>query len=333
MSQLLLIDLQRNQLTHLPSALPLSLRELQLGNNRLTQFPRHDRTLAELPQLTTLDLSQNPLQCDCHLQSLHRWLLLHFQTELVPYVQWICATPLHLAGRKLGALSSDDLICGETINESPRILSSFNVWLKDSNTAILEWLPLSSVETSLELIVEENGLPLPILHLNNTENYFLLEKLKPTTNYSFCLRIRSLSRCSNLTTRMQQILSLSSKQREESPASSSGLTDVEYLIIALSSGIVLILVVLFFLIIFLLKYRPFSKTPSIESYYQTTGSETTQIGICNHSIEDRSIQSLKRPSPPMFCTCPLPANYGQEQCPTAYHLYQEMPFYRPPTII
>lgn len=113
MSKLLVIDLQRNQLTDIPSEFPSSLRELELGNNRLTKLPFRNQTFEQLFQLITLDLSLNPLQCDCHMRPLHVWLLSHFQTELVSYVQWICATPASLAGQKLGSLTEQQLTCQE----------------------------------------------------------------------------------------------------------------------------------------------------------------------------------------------------------------------------
>jgi len=113
MKKLLVIDLQRNQLTQIPSEFPSSLRELELGNNRLTILPFNNQTFQQLSQLITLDLSSNPLQCDCHIKPLYYWLLTHFQTELVPYVQWICSKPKYLLGKQLGSLSDHQLICEE----------------------------------------------------------------------------------------------------------------------------------------------------------------------------------------------------------------------------
>jgi Leucine-rich repeat (LRR) protein len=113
MLKLLVIDLQRNQLTQIPSQLPSSLRELELGNNRLTNLPFNNQTFEHLSNLIILDLSSNPLQCDCHIKSLYHWLLTHFQSELVPYVQWICSKPKQLAGKQLGSLFDHQLSCEE----------------------------------------------------------------------------------------------------------------------------------------------------------------------------------------------------------------------------
>jgi slit 2 len=118
MTKLVAIDLQRNQLTDIPSQYPSLLRELELGNNQLTHFPMINDTFQHLSQLVTLDLSSNPLRCDCHLKSVYQWLLTHFQSELVPYVQWICATPSSLAGKKLGSLKELDFVCDNTAQTS-----------------------------------------------------------------------------------------------------------------------------------------------------------------------------------------------------------------------
>ena len=337
MKNLIAIDLQRNQLTQFPHDLPLSLRELELGNNRLTTLSLSNQTT----QLTTIDLSSNPLHCDCHIQPLYHWLFKHFQTELVPYVQWICFQPKEFTGKQLGSLSIDQLQCEEILSTTPittestmalttevELISSFNVWLKDAETAILEW---SYIASPLKLIVFENGYRLPNLYLNSSENYFLLEKLKSSTNYSLCLEMTQQRLCRNLLTPTksivpseQKILSLSSK----SPEKSSFINDLQYLITGIACGILVVLLVLLFVVIFVIKQRAkllhnSSKTIATDSFYQTTGSDTTQIGgSC--SIEDQASNGGSKP--PMFFYCrPTPlSNCCSEQQP--YHFYHEIPF-------
>ncbi|UJR25707.1 hypothetical protein I4U23_007058 [Adineta vaga] len=328
MSKLLVLDLQRNQLIEIPSNFPSTLRELELGNNRLMTLPFTNRTFEQLSHLVTLDLSSNPLQCDCHMKPLYYWLLTHFQTELVPYVQWICSKPRHLSGKQLGTLSPQQFIC-----EEKQILS-FQVRLKDSKTALLEWLS-APIELPLNLIVIENNIPLPILYLNDTQNSFLLENLKPSTHYSLCLQIHDQILCRNITTTNQQIFSLSSLSAS---TGSIVMIDIEYLIIGISCGICFILLLLFFLILFLIKHRikyaHSSKTTAttIDSYYQTTGSDIIQTAICNKSIEEESINSLQyHRSTPMFCYCQLPSNYCPDQ--QTYHFYHEIPLSKPPALI
>ncbi|UJR23217.1 hypothetical protein I4U23_026236 [Adineta vaga] len=348
MSQLIAIDLQRNQLTHIPSEFPSSLRELELGNNHLTILPFTNQTFQQLSQLITLDLNSNPLQCDCQIKPLYHWLLTHFQSELVPYVQWICAQPKELSGKQLGSLAEKQLKCEEiqtttttttTVEFSTQVTTemelfpSFNVWLKDSETAILEW---SYVSSPLKLIVHENGYKLPILVLNSSESYFLLEKLKSSTNYTLCLQIKQQNLCRDLQTPLksprQKVLSLSSSSNSfEKP---SLMNDIQYLITGIACGIIVVLLILLLVVIFLIKYRTkfphhhSSKTIATDSFYQTTGSDTTQIGgSC--SIEDRSTNgSTNQPSSltPMFYYCRSPpiSTCCQEQQP--YHFYHEIPF-------
>lgn len=381
MTQLIAIDLQRNQLTEIPSEYPSALRELELGNNRLITLPFNDDTFKQLSQLITLDLSSNPLQCDCHIKPLYQWLLAHFQTELVPYVQWICAQPKELAGKQLGSLLEEQLICKDdtiksttfttkiiptaeiTTTTIPELIEStieremisyFNTWLKDSETAILEW---SSIKSSLKLIVYENNYKLPILYLNSSENYFLLEKLKSSTNYSLCLQANEQLICRNLVTpkkieiksQSQRILSLSPQSIEKSFNN-----DMQYLIIGIACGIVFVLLILLLVVIFIIRqrYKFFhnsSKTIATDSYYQTTGSDTTQIGGSCSIEEQRSINGSTNHQAtigPMFYYCRSPpiASCCQEQQP--YHFYHEIPFTtssnhlnpssclcRPPTII
>mgnify|MGYP006897147219 CR=1 FL=1 len=92
--------------------------------------------------------------------------------------------------------------------------------------------------------------------------------------------------------------------------------------------------ILLLVVVFIIKQRDkfhhtSSKTIATDSYYQTTGSDTTQIGgSC--SIEEHSINgNMNRHQStltPMFCYCHSSAisNYCQEQQP--YHFYHEIPF-------
>ena len=184
-------------------------------------------------------------------------------------------------------------------------------------------------------MVVENNYTLPRLNLNQTTNYFLLEKLKPSTNYSLCLQANDQYLCRTITTvKQQQTIALSSKSIES--ASPSVLVEIDYLIVAISLGIVLILVILAFLLLFSMKQRGnlnlSSKTTSMESYYQTGGSDTTHIGICHqHASDDRSTHTLHYPSTPILCYCQMPSTCIQEQQP--YHVYHEIPFYKPPLIV
>lgn len=213
----------------------------------------------------------------------------------------------------------------------------FNVWLKDSDAAIIEW-SLKRISSPFKLIVIVNNKPVSVLNLNNTASYHLLENLKPLTNYSLCLQANEEHLCRNITTKSQQYISISSSSSSSSSstASASITLNIEYLIIGLSFGMISILLVLFIIILFIIKQRkkyPHSlKARTMESYYQTNSSDTTHIATCNNSIEENSIKSLNRPqSTPIFCYCQLPSSYCHDQ--QTYHYYHEIPFYKPPVII
>jgi hypothetical protein len=202
--------------------------------------------------------------------------------------------------------------------------------LKDSQTVVLEWTWNSS-NKPLKLLVIENDNPLSMFNLNLTQSYFLLENLKPSTNYSLCLQsTNEQNLCRNITTKNSQLISI------ESSSSPSSIINIEYLIIGISFGIIIILLILCLLIVHLMKqrekYSHSSKTTTLDSYYQTSGSDTTQIAMCNNSIEERSVNSLHpHPSTPIICYCQLHPNYSHEQ--QAYHFYHEIPPYQTPIII
>ena len=200
------------------------------------------------------------------------------------------------------------------------------------------------MSSPLKLIVYENNYRLPLLYLNSSENYFLLEKLKPSTSYSLCLQNDEQNLCRNLSTptkqelkSQQKILSLSSSSK--SIEKTSFVTDIQYLMTGVACGILVVLLILLLVVVFFIKQRvklhQSSKTIASDSYYQTTGSDTTHIGgSC--SIEDRSTSgSTHHPlasttamtTTPIFYYCRSPTaipNCCSDQQP--YHFYHEIPF-------
>lgn len=230
MINLRLLDLQRNYLRRFPSEYPASLHELQLEHNRL-------RTLTNLPNLNLFDISSNPLRCDCQIKSIHHWLLTHYESELIRHVQWICDQPKQYHGRQLGSLLEHQLICQEN---SSKILS-FNLTLKSANSVVLEWIMTSS-NTSLKLSIFENNLRLKSIDFNQINHSYLVDNLKPKTNYSFCLYISRKLHCRFLTTNNLHI---------------------ELFFLAIAFGMIFILLItLFFLIQSCIQQRKYS----VESY-------------------------------------------------------------------
>ena len=223
-----------------------------------------------------------------------------------------------------------------------RVIPSFNVWLKDPETAILEW---SQISSPMKLVVFENNFKLPVLYLNSSENYFLLERLKSSTNYSLCLQTDEHYLCRKLATPSKpevksepKLLSLSSSSSSSSSKSTDKtalINDIQYLITGVACGILVVLLLLLIVVIFFVKQRMkfhhSSKTISTDSYYQTTGSDTTHIGgscsLEDQSTHGSSLQSAAARATPIFYYCRSPTNTSNccpEQQP--YHFYHEIPF-------
>ena len=100
---------QEFSLSHLSQLTELSLH----GSSISTLSPSLLSSISSLPQITSLDLSHNPLICDCHLLPLVD--LLRESPELT--LHGSCAQPSDLHGQQLGELFYDswsgELECGD----------------------------------------------------------------------------------------------------------------------------------------------------------------------------------------------------------------------------
>uniref|UniRef100_A0A8C6RZ46 Glycoprotein 9 platelet n=2 Tax=Nannospalax galili TaxID=1026970 RepID=A0A8C6RZ46_NANGA len=90
-------------LTALP-VLPAHTRQLLLANNSLRSVP--PGAFDHLPQLWSLDVTQNPWHCDCSLTYLRLWLQDHTPEALL---QVYCASPDFVTTRPLGQLTGYEL--------------------------------------------------------------------------------------------------------------------------------------------------------------------------------------------------------------------------------
>ncbi|CAL8303110.1 unnamed protein product [Arctogadus glacialis] len=93
------LDLSRNTLKNLDflaQANLTSLRCLKLCENELTVIDHH--IFQFLPALTYLDLSVNPLTCDCSNSGFLLWALSSDQTQIVNVDQYVCTYPLSERG-------------------------------------------------------------------------------------------------------------------------------------------------------------------------------------------------------------------------------------------
>ncbi|CAF0855756.1 unnamed protein product [Didymodactylos carnosus] len=389
---LTLVDLQRNQLEMVPIFNDQNrIKELELSGNKLKTF--NEQTLKQLKQLVTLDLSSNPLECDCQLKSLYKWLKDKFQPELIQYLQWTCSN-----GKQLSTLNIDHFICNSvaatettttitttkfkeilstaealvrdnmesittTTNVVTDMITDLNVWIKDNNSAIIEWNTSSTALSralSLRLLVIENGYPLPSLNLNISQRYFLLEKLKSQTQYTICLTIlNSQKYCRDLITDSTTTSTSLAKSVFISKTLTTTLTstDLQYLILGTVLGAISVLLILIVIIIVLvrkqrLKKHKSSKTTSIESYYNAGGSDISALSLeqqptlkclspppslltpfyyflpseCPHSCASSSINGVRG-----GCLQHSETNSTDlsNNNPPAYHIYHEIPFSDP----
>lgn len=97
-------------LTGLPN-----LKDLVLRDNGFTSFKE---SLAAWPELRRLDLSENPLDCECSLTWL-RDLLLQRNTTHV-----LCASPVSLEDRPLKYLTNEDLGCSSYVSSHQTIIGA-----------------------------------------------------------------------------------------------------------------------------------------------------------------------------------------------------------------
>lgn len=108
------LDLQRNLFRKIPnffSMSSLTLVDLDLSANLITSLDEHQ--LRKYPNLKTIGLTGNPLDCNCHLRWIKQWLEKNYDRDLIKFLQWTCAKPMRLVGKQLTTISEMEMSCNE----------------------------------------------------------------------------------------------------------------------------------------------------------------------------------------------------------------------------
>jgi len=116
-SSIISIDLQRNLFTSIPNLFETNsskLIDLDLSSNHISTL--QDNQLLKYPNLKTIGLTGNPLDCNCHLRWIKQWLKLNYDQDLIKFLQWTCAKPENLFGKQLTAIHEQDMICDDNEN-------------------------------------------------------------------------------------------------------------------------------------------------------------------------------------------------------------------------
>jgi len=113
-SSIISMDLQRNFFTSIPNLFQSNsskLIDLDLSSNKISIL--QENNLLKYPNLKTIGLTGNPLDCNCHLRWIKKWLRINYDQDLIKFLQWTCAKPENLVGKQLTAIREEDMICHE----------------------------------------------------------------------------------------------------------------------------------------------------------------------------------------------------------------------------
>jgi len=115
------LDLAANQIVNFPSTALMamtSIKRLDLGDNAITSVDESAVKFIEAAiqgdPTMKINLKGNPFACDCHLKAFVHLMKNNFKNIENPH-DLKCASPSHLAGRVLGALVEEELICHVTL--------------------------------------------------------------------------------------------------------------------------------------------------------------------------------------------------------------------------
>ena len=108
------LDLQRNLFTSIPNFISensSTLIDLDLSANLISTL--EENQLMKYPNLKTIGLTGNPLNCNCHLRWIRQWLEKNYDRDLLKFLQWTCAKPVRLFSKQLTSILEKEMSCSE----------------------------------------------------------------------------------------------------------------------------------------------------------------------------------------------------------------------------
>ena len=193
------VDLQRNLFTSIPDLFESNhskLSDLDLSSNKISILQKNQ--LSNYPNLKTIGLTGNPLDCNCHLRWIKQWLEQNYDKDLVKFLQWTCAQPTNLFGKQLIAIHEQDMICPKPFDSSLSELIINDPTFNSNGLLILSWeYMLSSLPKYYRIeIYDENHRNLIYQHLVNGDKRSIeIDSSKFPSINIICINIQERKSC------------------------------------------------------------------------------------------------------------------------------------------
>ena len=234
LTSLVTLDLSRNQLTQMPVGLPPRLEQLLLGSNKLEYIFNKEnsqhgslnsvKTLTNIDlssnllksvesnafselHLMTIELQENPWQCDCYLRYLKQWLE-RKKTNLSNENYIKCSSPPDMANISLASIDKESLKCiikpGSSINIQVRSINPTEVLIQWKSpfltpdpafiTRYLTYGPMKCKKCTLNDFLSDSFSSRRITSFIEsyssqklTSNLITVSKLQSDSRYLFCV--------------------------------------------------------------------------------------------------------------------------------------------------
>ena len=93
-----------------------SLKTLDLHDNRITTLD--ECTIHGFDKLREIVLTGNPLNCDCKLKWLRRWVDAHYDSFTITHILWRCASPSSRVNKLFRDIKLEELTCNSSVNST-----------------------------------------------------------------------------------------------------------------------------------------------------------------------------------------------------------------------